>query len=39
MHNIFYKNLPIHIANTFEYKLNYYNIRNKCTHIKTEITK
>ena len=32
MHNIFNNKLPIHIINKFEYKINYYNIRNKCTY-------
>ena len=32
MHNIFYKNLPIHITNKFEYKIKVYNIINKCTY-------
>ena len=35
MNNIFIKNLyPIHITNKFEYIINYYNIRNKCTYRK-----
>ena len=32
MRNIFNKNVPIHITNKFEYKINYYYIRNKCTY-------
>ena len=30
MHNIFNKNLPIHITNKFEYKINDCNIRCTC---------
>ena len=32
MYNVFNKKLPIQIKNKFEYKINYYNIRNKCTY-------
>ena len=32
MYNICIKNLPIHITNKFEYKINDYNIRNTCTY-------
>ena len=32
MHNVFNKKLPIDIINKFEYKINNYNIRNKCNY-------
>ena len=32
MHNVFNKKLPIDITNKFEYKINNYNIRNKCNY-------
>ena len=32
MHNVFNEKLPNDITNKFEYKINNYNIRNKCNY-------